>query len=47
MALRRAEGGLEIARLVLEDIAEAHATGRFGDMQGKLCRFALGQINGS
>ena len=47
MALRRAEGGLEIARLVLEDIAEAHATGRFGDTQGKLCRFALGQINGS
>ena len=45
-ALRRAQGGLEIARLALEDIAEAHATGRFGDTQGKLCRFALGQING-
>ena len=45
-ALRRAQGGLEIARLALEDIAEAHAAGRFGDIQGKLCRFALGQING-
>lgn len=45
-ALRRAQGGIEIARLVLEDIAEAHAEGRFGDTQGKLCRFALGQING-
>ena len=44
-ALRRAQGSLEIARLVLEDIADAHATGRFGDTQGKLCRFALGQIN--
>ena len=44
--LRRAEGGVEIARLVLEDIAEAHAAGRFGDAHGKLCRFALGQING-
>ncbi len=45
-SLRRAQGGVEIARLALEDIAEAHVTGRFGDSQGKLCRFALGQING-
>ena len=45
-SLRRAQGGVEIARLVLEDIAEAHATGRFSDSQDKLCRFALGQING-
>lgn len=44
-SLARAQGGVEIARLVLEDLTEAHATGRFGD-QDKLCRFALGQING-
>ena len=45
-ALRRAQGGLEIARLALEDIADAHAMGQLGDTQGKLRRFALGQING-
>lgn len=45
-ALRRAQGGVEIARLVLEDVAAAHAAGRLGDAQGKLCRFALGQMNG-
>ena len=45
-ALRRAEGAVEIARLVLEDIVEAHAAGRVGNIQEKLCRFALGQING-
>lgn len=44
--LRRTQGGVEIARLVLEDIAEAHAAGQFGDAQGRLCRFALGQMNG-
>ena len=45
-SLRHAQGGVEIARLVLEEVAEAHATGRFSDSQDKLCRFALGQING-
>lgn len=44
-ALRRAEGALEIARLALEDVVEAHDAGNIGDTHGKVCRFALGQVN--
>ena len=43
--LRRANGGIEIARLVLEGIVDAHATGSFGDRHAKMCTFALAQLS--
>lgn len=42
--LRRAEGGLEIARLVLESIVDAHATKSVGDAHERMCTFALVQL---
>ena len=43
--LRRAQGGIEIARLVLEGIVDAHATEGFGDRHAKMCTFALAQLS--
>ncbi len=43
--VRRAQGGIEIARLVLEGIVDAHATGSFGDRHEKMCTFALAQLS--
>ncbi len=43
--VRRAHGGIEIARLVLEGIVDAHATGSFGDRHEKMCTFALAQLS--
>ncbi len=44
-ALQRATGGIEIARLVLESVVDAHATRCFGDNHERLCTFALAQLN--
>ena len=43
-ALRRAQGGIEIARLVLEGVVDAHAAGSFGDRHETMCTFALAQL---
>ena len=43
--LRRAQGGIEIARLVLEGIVDAHAAGSFGDRHATMCTFALAQLS--
>ncbi len=43
--LRRAQGGIEIARLVLEGIVDDHATGGVGDRHAKMCTFALAQLS--
>ena len=44
-ALQRATGGIEIARLVLEGIVDAHRAKSFGDDHERLCTFALGQLD--
>ena len=44
-ALKRAAGGVEMARLVLESIVDAHGTNSFGDHQQRLCTFALAQLS--
>ena len=43
--LRRAQGGIEIARLVLEGIVDAHATGSLSDRHERMCTFALAQLS--
>ena len=43
--LRRAQGGIEIARLVLEGIVDAHATGGVDDRHAKMCTFALAHLS--
>ena len=43
--LRRAQGGIEIARLVLEGIVDAHVTKSFGDAHERMCTFALAQLS--
>ena len=44
-SLKRAIGGVEMARLVLESIVDAHGTHGFNDDNQRLCTFALEQLS--
>ena len=44
-SLKRATGGLEIARLVLESIVDTHKTHGFSESNERLCTFALEQLS--
>ena len=44
-SLKRAISGIDIARLVLESVIDAHGTHGFNDDNQRLCAFALSQLN--
>ena len=44
-SVKRAIGGVEIARLVLESVIDAHGTHGFNDDNQRLCAFALDQLS--
>ena len=44
-SLKRAIGGVEIARLVLESVVDAHGAHGFNDNNQRLCTFALEQLS--